>query len=212
MNAPAYSFDKQAAIESESNRIDSSGKYIGVFAKVKSIVASTGAKGIEFSFKSLTGQEANYLTIYTHNRNGEPIYGFKQLMAIMACIGVRDISPEVANVTERDFSQNKDVQRQVELYPALMNQPIGLILQKELYTKNDNSDGSRMGMVGFFEAETGRTAKERLEDSPAKTIDAMMASLEDKDSRQNLGAAPHTGNRPADNGPAHSPGFDEIPF
>jgi len=218
MLAPSYTLDADAAKEADSggNRITESGAYLGMFTKAKHIVASTGALGIEFSFKSNEGQEANYLTIYTKNKEGKNIYGYKQLMAIMTCLGVRSLTPTDSNIMEYDFEHKKDVAKNVVLYPDLMNKPIGLVLQKELYTKSDGNDGERMGLYSFYNSNSKCTAAERLDNNPATAIDSMLRTLGDKDSRKasNASSDPLNGQNdfPPNHGNAAIDFDDDIPF
>jgi len=184
MTALHYQLDAEAAKEAEqgiNNRITESGEYLGIFTKAKHIVASTGSLGVEFAFKSNEEQEAKYLTVYTQSKDGKPLHGHKQLMAIMTCLGVRAAPPTDSNVMEYDFEHEKDMNKNVALYPDLMNKPIGLILQKELYTKSGGNDGERMCFYGFYTADTRCTAAERLENKPATAVNAKTGADFDDD-------------------------------
>ena len=80
----SYTADPAAARQANANNyIDQSGKYIGEFSLAEAVASKKGTEGIEFSFKSREGQQANYLTLWTYNERGEALYGYKVLCAIM---------------------------------------------------------------------------------------------------------------------------------
>ena len=192
MTARNYSLNADLAVAGSTGgfqRITQSGPYIGIFSKAKYIMAATGAEGLEFTFKADDGAEANFLRLYTHNSTGEETYGYSQLNALMAVLKHREITPQAMQVMEYDHSTGKEVSVQIDAYPQLMNQPIGVVLQRREYRKNDGSVGEAMDLIAFFHPETRQTGGELLQQKPASTIDGVISSVKDK-------TLPATGNPP----------------
>lgn len=175
----AYNLDTEAAKQADTGtgRINESGKYVGQFTKAKKVLSTKGTQGIEFSFESKNGQTADYLTIWTVNANGEQIYGYKQLMALMTCLKVRSIDTKNAEVEEYDKASNSMVKRKAEIFPDLMNKPIGALLQMEEYEKKDGSVGEKASFAGFFDAQTEQVAVEILEKSEARVLEKLVSQL-----------------------------------
>lgn len=183
MNAHSYSLNSQGAIEGSNigyQRITASGAYTGVFTKAKAVTASTGAKGIELAFKTDDGAEANYLTLYTHSKTGEETLGRKQLDSLMACLKVRQIDPEQATIMEWDNSLQQEQQVGVLLYTGLMNSRVGVVLQREEYRKNNGDTGERMNLYSFYNADTKQNGAEVMQQTEAKALDNVLATLKDK--------------------------------
>jgi hypothetical protein len=166
--------------DNPSTRIMETGAYAGIITVAKSVTSKKGTKGIEIAFKDKQGLEASYLTLWTTDKSGQSIYGEKQLHALMACMKLRSITAQQATVEEYDFDARQNINIQADVYPELMNNPVGLVLQNEEYPANDGSIKNRMVMVGFFNAETRQTASEILDNKPANNIDAQLATLKDK--------------------------------
>lgn len=175
-----YTADPTAARQANANNyIDQSGKYLGEFTLAEAVTSKKGTEGIEFSFKSDEGQQANYLTLWTYNERGEALYGFKVLSAIMTVMGVKELQPKQATIKDANGQP-----RQVVGFPALHNKPIGLVLQKVLYTKNDGKDGYKFNIFAPFQVNTELTAKEILDGATQpKALAGIIASLKDKDER-----------------------------
>lgn len=175
----AYTLDTEAAKQADNGgaRINETGKYIGQFTKAKKVVSNQGTEGIEFSFESTTGQSADYLSVWTINKDGKQIYGFKQLMALMTCLKVREIDSKQGDVEEYDTVAKQVVKRKAEIYPALMNKFIGVLLQMEEYEKKDGTTAERPVFAGFFDPQTEQTAAEILEKREPETLAKMVANL-----------------------------------
>lgn len=183
MTAHSYQLNAQGAVEGSNigyQRINTSGAYAGTFTKAKAITASTGAKGIELSFKADDGAEANYLTLYTHSKTGEETLGRKQLDSLMACLKVRKIDPEQATIMEWDNSMQQEQKVSVLLYTGLMNDRVGVVLQREVFKKNNGDIGERMNLYSFYNADTRQNGAEVMQQAEAKALGNVLASLKDK--------------------------------
>lgn len=206
-----YNLDTDAAKQADSGngRINETGKYIGMFTKAKKVSSKQGTQGIEFSFEANNGQTADYLTVWTINSEGKQIYGYKQLMALMTCLKVCSIDAKMGEVEEYDTAAKQMITHQAEIYPALMNKPIGVLLQMEEYEKKDSSVGTKPTFAGFFDPQTEQVAVEILEKSEARVLEKLVGQLvpvkKMKGSRSTSNAA-YSG---AESGPAFD---DSIPF
>lgn len=150
-----------------------SGAYFGLLY-AKAVTASTGSKGIEFSLKG--EHDVNYLTCYYEKKDGSQIRGgFNIIQALMGIFQVNEINI----VQGRLNDENCDV------IPELSNKPVGLVLQKIMYTKNneERSDGYKFDIVMPFNGQTRQTFKEVQENTRPVTVDKILATLEDKDER-----------------------------
>lgn len=190
-----YEYDDGLARQANtSNFIDETGKYIGFFTLAEAVTSRNGSEGVEFTFEDDAGRTASFLQLWTYNKEGKPLYGLKVFNALLRCIEVRGAQPKPMTVDGRDGNK-----RQVLALPELMNKPIGLLLQKEFYNKNDGSgQGWKMSLHAPFHAKTEMTA---LELSDRKTtpeaLPGMIARLADKPapapSQRNGSAGPSGG-------------------
>jgi hypothetical protein len=176
----AYTLDTEAAKQADNGngRISETGKYIGQFTKAKKVISNQGTEGIEFSFESETKQTADYLTVWTINKDGKQIFGFKQLMALMTCLRVRNIEEKAGEVEEYDSVAKQMVMHKAQIYPALMNKKVGVLLQMEEYEKKDKSIGARATFAGFFDPETEQVAIEVLEKRNAEILPKLVSQLQ----------------------------------
>lgn len=207
-----YALDTTEARKADQtgNRITEIGKYVGRFTQAEDITASTGTKGIALRF-DVNGQTAN-LSLYTKRANGETIMGFQALMAIMTCLGLRNIEPKQGTVTRWNNETRADEAKQGKVFPDLCDKPIGLLLETESYPKSDGSEGTRMVMAGIFQANTELTASEILDrKTTPEQLGKMVARLHHRPAKAAKAGAP----RPAAAGSVGS-GFedmdDDIPF
>lgn len=180
MQPRSYTADPAAARQANANNyIDQSGKYKGEFTLAEAVTSKKGTEGIEFSFKNEDGQQANYLTVWTYNEKGEALYGYKVLNAIMTVMGVKELEPKQGNIKDKDGNPRK-----VIAFPMLHGKPVGLVLQKVLYTKNDGKDGYKFNIFAPFNAQSELTAKEILDgNTQPKALGGIVATLKDKDER-----------------------------
>lgn len=198
-----YKLDTEAARAAEptGGRITEKGKYKGKFLRAQHIVAESGTKGIDFDFQADDGRRARF-SIYTEKEDGTRIYGFKQLMAIMTCLSLREIGePKHVPAKIYDFDLGKEVDRVVPQFPELIGKPIGLLLTMEEY----NPGKWRPNLFAPFQAETELVASEILDrkTTPAK-LASMVLALRDRPMRAD--AAPTAEPVPSD------PAFSDIPF
>lgn len=205
----------QAARKAEQriSFIDEKGKYVGKFTRAEDITAASGTRGITFTFETNDGQKSNF-SIYTIKSNGEKLGDYGTLMALMTCLGIKDIKPaQVASmVWDKDAGGN--VSKMLSQFPELMNKPVGILLAMEEYEKRDGSGtGWSARLNAVFQAETELTASEILDRKTTPTkLPQLVAALKDRPLKK----------RPASNGGSHqmdggafdesAPFNDDIPF
>lgn len=182
-----YEYDEEAAGHADdiANRIDENGPYVGRFKRAESIVSTnTGTKGILFEFNAPGGGIAQF-SLYTEKADGSRVFGFNIVQAIMLLLGVKSLKAVPGKVQQFDEDQGKSVEVDGEVYPDLLDKDIGVLLQKELYTKRDGKDGFRMNLVLAFHPTSKLTASE-LKDRKVKPekLEKTMKSLKTKDSRE----------------------------
>ncbi len=164
-----------------SSIINEKGRYKGRFTRAEQVVSAKGTQGIEFDFKSDEGATAQYLTIWTINKDGVELYGRKVVDAIMACIGVRTMSISRARTKKWNSQEQAEEVVDANCFADLMDKPVGLLLTREEYEANDGSRKWKNNLVLPFEYSTGRTAKERLDGAhTAEAIDKIVPLLKDR--------------------------------
>lgn len=214
-----YALDKtgaEAARKSDTGggSIKELGKYIGAFAQAVDIDTKKGGKGIAFSFVSASGQKAN-LAIYTKGANGEHYQGYDALMAIMTCMGLRNITPKPGTFTKYDYDTKTDVQAQGSLFPDLCK-PIGVLLETEDYVKQDGSTGTRMVLKNVFQASTELTASEILDrKTKPEQLEKMVAGLRHraiKGAKVQASPSQREASHPGHGGSGFDDMDDDIPF
>jgi hypothetical protein len=194
-------------------RIDQLGAYVGTFTRAEALSSDKGTQGVEFSFKSNEGQSADYLTLWTINNQGADLYGRKVLDALMVCMRVRGIAAKQAKIKKWDAQRGAEVEVLAQIFPELMNKPIGLLLVREEYEKDDGTTAWKMVIVGAFDPGTHQTPREILENvQQPEQLKGMISALRDRPLRKKSGqggSQGQGGGRPA---PNFADMDDDIPF
>jgi single-strand DNA-binding protein len=187
-----YEFDPESGAKADdvASRIDTSAAYIGQFKLAHAMKSSKGTEGIHFEFTSPGGGSASF-DIWTKKEDGTTVWGMNQLNAMMSILGLRGLRAVEGEFEAYDADSGKRVPTKGEVFPELCNKDIGLVLQKELYTKNDGKEGYRMNLFGIFHPVSRLTASE-LKDrkSAPEKIEKMLRGLKTKDSRRAVAAEP----------------------
>ena len=181
-----YSYDPEAAGKADdvANRIDTSNAYVGRFKLAHQIVSSKGTEGVHFEFASPGGGTASF-DVYTRKDDGTPTFGNNQLQAMMAILGLKGLKSVPGKFEAWDNDEGRRVETEGETFPDLCDKDIGLVLQKELYTKNNGQEGFRMNLYGIFHPVTRFTSSELKEKKAApEKLEKMLRSLKTKDSRK----------------------------
>ena len=181
----SYEYDESAASKADdvASRIDQSAAYIGRVKVAYAIKAKSNTEGIHFEFESPGGGSANF-DLYTRKEDGTVVFGMNLVQAMMTVLGLKGLTTTKAKYEQYDFDQGKRVEVEGEIFRDLMDKDIGLVLQKEKYTKQDGKESFRMNLYGVFHSMTRLTASEIKDrkQQPEK-LEKILRSLKDKDSR-----------------------------
>jgi hypothetical protein len=148
--------------ESTGGAIKEAGKYLGKITRAEALKSKSGASGVGISFETDDGLQASYLDIWTHNANGDEIFGFNRIMAIMACTKIKSMNVGIINFKKYDFDSKQMIDVQAQGYPDLMGKRIGFLLQQIIDEYNGN-DTNKLEIFGVFEAGTDFSASEILD-------------------------------------------------
>ena len=203
MSMTNYTLDTNAAKKAGmSNYISETGSYKGRIKVAFACKSKQNTEGMEIMFEDDNKMSADYLQIWTRKADGTLLPGDAMVHAIMACCELRNMTTE-----DRPVERNNSTAT-VPVYKELTGKRIGFLMEKEPYLKADGTTGFSMVLVCPFEADSGRTAKEKLDKANAETLPAMIARLKDRPMRKPAGgssrvSAPATANAGPD---------DDIPF
>lgn len=208
-----YALDANEARKADNTgaSIREMGKYVGKFTQAEDVTASTGTKGIALTFESAAGQKTRF-TLYTQRSNGDTIMGHQALMAIMACLKLRNITPHQGTITFWDNDAREEKKKTGTVFPDLCGRSIGVLLETEDYVNRNGETKTRMVFAGAFQADTELTASEILDKktTPEQLV-RMIAHMRHRPVKPAKGGA--VAQKPAS---ASSTGFDdmddEIPF
>jgi hypothetical protein len=212
-----YQLDAKAAKESDNigAYLSETGKYVGKFIRAEMLKSkTTGTDGVGFTFVSDTGQSTRF-DLWTVKANGEQLSGYKALMAIMACMKQRSLTPTKQEVERQDFATRQNYTEIADVFPELMNKPIGLLLRSTEYEKMKDGQktgetGWRLEMFGAFEAATEFTAGEIMDKkTKPEQLAKMVAMLADRPLKKK--AASHSQSAFA-GGTRFADMDDDIPF
>jgi hypothetical protein len=192
-----YALDPAAAKQADQTNkfISETGKYKGKFTKAESLVAESGTKGISFTFESDEKQTANF-SVYTVKANGDKLRGYQLVMALMACLKLRNVADPVNGRAKKyDFTAKQEVEYEAPLLLDLMNKPIGVILQSCEYEKQrervpTGEYGWKIELQGAFEASTELMASEILSGATKPEMLANVISRLTDRPLKNKGKAP----------------------
>ena len=194
-----------------SSAIKESGKYIGVITRAEALTSKNGNPGIGLSFKSVSGETADYLDLYLGETDGKPWQGSNTANAILACLKVKQAA--IGKIKFEKWNTETKVRELTETdgYPDLQGKKIGLLLQKEL-TTYQGATKEKLNIFGVFNADTGFTASEILTSATKaekleKMVHVLMAKPV-KDSRTAL----HPAQNAINNEHASSEFDESIPF
>lgn len=184
---PMFTFDDESARTAGAGGASETGAYAG---NISAAIFTTGrdsqSEAMEFSIDSDVGK-INYLRINYKGREGQPLkHGAALINAIMGLTKVKQL-----NAVELTNGEGE-----IELHcKELEGKPIGFVLQKILYTKNDGADGYKFDVKQVFGANTRKTYKEAIDNTPAEAVAKLLAVLKDKDERIANDAPQHSGSQ-----------------
>lgn len=206
-----YSLNTTAARQADerSGRIAEIGKYIGTFSRAEDITSPKGTRGIDFAFETADRQTANF-TLWTLNKEGKEIFGFKQLQALMTCLKVKNLKPVASVVKKWDRDSGGMQEFDAQVFEDLMSKPVGILFETEEYAKTEGGVGVKVVPAAFFEASSELMASEILD---KKVAPAQLAKILLTLKHKPLKTGSTTASNAPSGGGGGGPDFDDdIPF
>jgi hypothetical protein len=207
------SFDREVAQQADhvSSALTEPGKYVGVITRAEKLLSEKGTQGLGLSFKTDNGMTADYLDLYTINKDGDALPSYKTAQAILGCLQMRECPDGQIKVEKYNKETKKREEMIVPGYPSMIGKRIGFLLQKELGTNpNNGNETSKLVVYGVFQADTELTvseilAKKTKPETLAKMVEALMANPV-RDNRKNVSKAAPSSHP---NAPGNNGGFDD---
>lgn len=178
-----YEYDEEAASRAEDGRIDFSAAFIGKFKRAWHVISGgKGTQGVKLEFEAPGAMTT--LTLWTYNGAGEKLPDYNRLAAFQTLFSLKGLKSRSGMVPGYD-DEGKRIEEKGEIFPDLCDKPIGLILQREDYTREDtHKDSWRLNILCSFHPSTKLTASEIREGkTEAKKYERILRGLKDKDSR-----------------------------
>lgn len=176
-----FGFNPESAKQADSsNRIEEAGKYVGVIKSMEFTTAKSGTTGFEVEFETDNKESASF-TIWTEKKDGTALGGVHKINALLACVGVRGLTPTNQQLEKYDFDLKERVMKNCVVAPEVAGKRVGLLLQRENY-KNDSGDLKyQMNFFSCFHAQSELMAKEILDrkttpEALPKSLGALMAN------------------------------------
>jgi hypothetical protein len=194
--------------------IEASGAYVGVLTQAKERTASTGTKGIEFTFRARDGSVARYLTLWIQRANGEKIdYSYGLLSSLLACLGLKEAESKPVESEEWDKTIQARVPMEIQVFEELMDREIGVLLERT-ETPWEGKTMIRMSLAGFFRPSTKQMAAQILKgEQDPSVLEARINGLRKAISRPFDSLVPSTSAGPAKAKPSFDDlAEDDIPF
>jgi hypothetical protein len=213
LNAPTYQYNDQHVAQLDAGQIDQSGGYVASINWARAVQSKKGGWGVEIQATTDDGRTMrNPVTLWTLKADGSRIFGHDILDSLLICAGMKAgaaMKPGRVTAKTWDPVERRLIDEDADGYPALTGKRVGLIVQREAYTKQDGSTGYRLNLVGAYHPDDQRSAGEIIGGKPAEATARKLAGLRDKDS---TGAAPMPA-APGQTAPAKASDFDDdIPF
>ena len=160
--------------------IKESGKYIGVITRAEALKSKNGNDGVGISFRSDSGETADYLDLYMGETDGKPWPGSNTVNAILCCLKLKQTPTGKVKFERWDANAKARVEVTVDGFPDIQGKKIGLLLKQELTTYK-GKDQTKLNIYGVFNAETELTASEILAQATkpeklAKMVQALSAN------------------------------------
>jgi hypothetical protein len=182
-----YQLDQNAAREADSfgAYLTETGKYVGTFIRAEKLVSKNkGTHGIGFTFES--NKQTTRFDVWTMDKDGKHLGGFRAINAIMACMSLRGLKEASGQVERYNWDTQQKETVQADVFPDLVGKPVGLVLQKTEYEKmrdglKTGETGWRLELVAPFRAADEFTASEILDrKTKPEKLAAIIAVLADR--------------------------------
>ncbi|WHP05761.1 hypothetical protein QLH32_17435 [Acinetobacter corruptisaponis] len=177
MNYQTFNFNQDSAKQADNGgRIEQAGKYIGVIKSMEFVTSrNTGTTGFEINFET-DSKESATISIWTQKNDGTPLSGSHKINALLACAGVRALTPTDQPLEKYDYDTKQRINQRCVVAPEMTGKRIGLLLQRENYKNGNGQSRHRMNFFAAFHAGSELMAKELID---KKTVpEALPKALE----------------------------------
>lgn len=194
-----FGYNPESAKQADSSaRIEEAGKYVGTIKHVEFVTANSKTTGFEIEFETDNKESASF-TIWTEKADGTSLGGVHKINALLACVGVRGLTPTNVQLEKYDFDKKERVMSNCVVAPEMAGKRVGLLLQRENYQNKSNEWKYQMNFFSCFHAQSELMAKEIVDRKT--TPEALPKSL------ASLMANPITTRKPKNN----NGGFQQNP-
>lgn len=208
-----FSFDKNQASKQDAPRsISQNGAYIGKIIQAEMYQTDSGAQMFEFIFNA-NGSNC-LISMCVCDKTGKDTFQVGYLHALMGLLNIKTLNTVYGKA--KNFKDNTEY----ETYriPSIENRPIGVLLEKEIdcYTnkQGETKEIWNMRVVSFFDANTKKTFHEITEGKEAKSIEARLKVLKDRQTKRYIEWKQRSSGSNYNNGYQAQDNFpdEEIPF
>lgn len=217
-----FTLDTESAKQADGGgRIETTGKYTGVIKSMEFVTSKKGTLGFEINFET-DSKEYTTFQIWTSKADGSALSGVKQVNALLACVGVRGLTPTDQQLEKWDYDISQKVKKTCVVAPEMTGKRVGLLLQRENYINGNGQPRHDMKFTASFNAESELMAKEILERKTtpellSKALDRLIAGGDAN--RQQVGAQTGGYAQPQNSGYGNQPKAapttdldDDLPF
>ncbi|MHA3051116.1 hypothetical protein [Acinetobacter sp. ANC 4635] len=176
-----FGFNPESAKQADSSaRIEEAGKYVGTIKHMEFITANSGTTGFEIEFETDNKESASF-SIWTEKSDGTGLGGVHKINALLACVGVRGLTPTNAQLEKYDFDLKERVMKNCVVAPEMAGKRVGLLLQRENYQNNSGDWKFQMNFFSCFHAQSELMAKEIIDrkttpEALPKSLASLMAN------------------------------------
>lgn len=171
-----FEFNEASAKTADAKGSIETGVYKATIDTVSSTVASTGTKGMDFSFTLEDGRKAIIYGVWYEKPDGTKLFNYDIINSLLGIVGAKSLTPYDKTI------EVKDGKKIVQAFKELDGKKIQVALQveKDIY---NGEERDRLGIYGFF-AESGHSYSELAVGSEAKKIEYVKKNLKDRYSKE----------------------------
>lgn len=206
MNPLDFDVTREAIDKADrDSSISQTGYYEGTMTMVRYERTQSGAGCVVFDFES-KGSTAKGIKLFIIGKDGQEIFGYDIFQSFALCVGVKKVQATQLTIPLYNYEQKKDINTSAYVYRDLIKKPIGVILQKEEYSKENGDIGFRLNIKHFFNANTKQTAGEIINQKEA----VKYTQLKDKYSDILTSNSPQSKNNPPSRDNTTFQKYDEL--
>lgn len=158
-----FTLDQSSAKQADAGgRIEHTGKYVGTIKSMEFITTKKGTQGFEIHFET-DEKESAIISVYTSKGDGTQLSGRHKINALLACAGVRTLTPQDQTLEKYDFETKTKIKQTCVVAPEMTGKRVGLLLQRENYLNSNNQPRHQMQLFACFNAQSELMAKEILD-------------------------------------------------